>query len=61
MNNIFSLLDLRTLAIKVFRLILIDPDFFEDGDASNEDIPVSDTVSNTVHHSFQHALSGYMG
>jgi len=64
-NNIVSLLDLRTLAIKVFRLILIDSDFLEDdnasnedGDARSEDILVSDTVSNTF---ILTRTSGYMG
>jgi hypothetical protein len=51
-DNIFSSLDFSTLAIKVFRIILLDPDFDQDGDASNEDIMVSDTTSNTAHHSF---------
>jgi hypothetical protein len=51
-NNIFSLLDLTTLAIKVFKITLLDSDFDQDDDASNEDIMVSDTSSNTAHHSF---------
>jgi hypothetical protein len=48
-DNIFSTLDVTTLAIKVFRIRLLDPDFFfdQDGDASNEDIMVSDTANNT--------------
>ena len=44
-DNIFSSLDFTTLAIKVFRIILLNPDFGQDGDASNEDIMVSDTTS----------------
>ena len=51
-NNIFSLLDFTTLAIKVFKITLLDSDFHQDDDASNEDIMVSDTSSNTAHHSF---------
>jgi hypothetical protein len=52
MDNIYSSIDFTTLAIKVFRIILLDPDFDQDGDVSNEDIMVSDTASNTAHHSF---------
>jgi hypothetical protein len=48
--NIFPSLDFTTLAIKVFRIILLDADFDQDGDASNEDIMVSHTASN--HSSF---------
>lgn len=51
-DNNNSLLDFTTLAIKVFRIILLDPDIDEDGDASNEDIMVSDAASNTARHSF---------
>ena len=51
-NDIVSLLDFTTLAIKVFRIILPDPDIDQDGDASNEDIIVSGTDSNTAHHLF---------
>lgn len=51
-DNIPPSLDVTTLAINVFRLILLDPDFGQDGYASNEDIMVSDTASNTAHHSF---------
>lgn len=48
-NNIFSSLDFSPLAIKVFRITLVDPDFHQDYDTSNEDIMVSDTSSNTAH------------
>ena len=55
MSNVFSLLDFTTLAIKVFRIRLLNLDFPEDGivsnddgDATNEDIMVSFTVSNTA-------------
>jgi hypothetical protein len=51
-DNIPPLLDITSLAIKVFRITLLDPDFDQDGYASNEDIMVSDTTSNTSHHSF---------
>ena len=51
-DNILPLLDFPILAIKVFRIILLDPDIDQDGDASNEDIMVSDTTSNSVHHLF---------
>jgi hypothetical protein len=51
-DNIFSSIDFTTLAIKVFRIILLDPDIDQDGDASDEDIMVSDTASNIAHHSF---------
>ena len=47
-----SFLDFRSLAIKVFRITLLDPDFDQDGDASNEDIMVSDNASNTARHLF---------
>ena len=59
-GNSFSFFDFRTLAIKVFRIILLDPDFNQVGDASDEDIMVSNTASNlNTHHS--NAPSGYMG
>ena len=51
-DHYLSLLDFTTLAIKVFRITLLDPDIDQDGDASNEDIMVSDTANNTAHHSF---------
>ena len=51
-DNIFSSLDFTTLAIKVFRIILLDPDLDQNGDVSNEDILVSDTDSNTAHYLF---------
>ena len=51
-DNKISLLDFSTLAIKVFRITLLDPDIDPDGDASNEDIMVSDTTNNSAHHSF---------
>ena len=52
-DNTLPLFDFTTLAIKVFRIILLDPDCDLDGDVSNEDIMVSDTVSNTTAgHSF---------
>jgi hypothetical protein len=51
-DDIPPLLDITTLAIKVFRIIFLDPDFGQDGHASNEDIMVSDTASDTAHHSF---------
>jgi hypothetical protein len=41
-DDILSLLDFTTLAIKVFRITLLDPDIDQDGDASNEDIMVGD-------------------
>ena len=54
-SNIFSLLDFTTLAIKVFRIRLLNSDFLEDGIVSNDDgnvtneyIMVSFTISNTV-------------
>lgn len=49
-DNIFSSLNFTTLAIKVFRIRLLDPEYFfdQDGDASNEDIMVGDT-DNTMH------------
>ena len=47
MDNILSLLDITTLAIKVFRITLLNPDFNQDGDVSNEDIMVSNTTNNT--------------
>ena len=50
-DNKYPLLAFTTLAIKVFRITLIDPDYDEDGDASNEDIMVSDTTS-IANHSF---------
>ena len=50
-DNKISLLDFSTLAIKVFRITLLDPDIDPDGDASNEDIMVSDTTNNSAHHS----------
>ena len=52
------LLDFSTLAIKVFRITLLDSDFDQDGDASNEDIMVSVTASNSAH---SNSLSGHMG
>jgi hypothetical protein len=51
-NNIFSLLDFTPLAIKVFRITLLDSDFHQDDDTSNEDIMVRNTFSNTAHPSF---------
>ena len=48
MDNNLSFLDFTTLAIKVFRITLLNPDFDQDGDASNEDIMVSDNTSNTA-------------
>jgi hypothetical protein len=51
-NNIFSSLDFTTLAIKVFKITLLESDYHRDDDASNEDIMVSDTSSNTAYHSF---------
>jgi hypothetical protein len=51
-DHYLSSLDFTTLAIKVFRITLLDPDIDQDGDASNEDIMVSDTANNTAHHSF---------
>jgi hypothetical protein len=51
-DNNLSLLDFTTLAIKIFRIILLDPDIDQDGDASNEDIMVSDTANGTAHFSF---------
>ena len=48
-NNLFCF---RTLAIKVFRIIILDPDIDQVGDASSEDIMVSDTTSNTTPHSY---------
>ena len=50
-NNLFFL-DFSTLAIKIFRITLLDPDFDQDGDASNEDVMVSDNTSNTARYSF---------
>jgi hypothetical protein len=50
-NNLF---DFRTLAIKVFRIILLDSDIDQPEvvDASNDDIMVSITARNTAHQSF---------
>ena len=48
MDHYLSLLDFTTLTIKVFRITLLDPDIDQDGDASNEDIMVSDTANNTA-------------
>ena len=47
-DNNFALLDFSTLAIKIFRITLLDPDIDPDGDSSNEDIMVSDTTDNSV-------------
>jgi hypothetical protein len=58
-DNKLPVLDFTTLAIKVFRITLLDPDFDEDGDASNEDIMASDTTSIHIIHS--NAPLGYMG
>jgi len=58
-DNKLPLLDFTILAIKVFRITLLHPDFDEDGDASNEDIMVSDTTS--ILHIHSNALLGYMG
>ena len=41
-GNNLRFLDFTTLAIKVFRITLLDPDIDQDGEASNEDIMVSD-------------------
>ena len=49
-DDIISLFDFTTLAIKVFRITLLIPDIDQDDDASNEDIMVSDTTSNTANH-----------
>jgi len=56
-NNFFS--DFTSLAIKAFKITLLNIDYLQDGNASNEDIMasdedimVSDTSSNTAHHSF---------
>jgi hypothetical protein len=46
-TSISSSLDFTTLAIKVFKITLLESDFHQDDDASNEDIMVSDTSSNT--------------
>ena len=51
-DKISPLLDIPNLAIKVFRIILLDPHFGQDGYASNEDIIVSDSARNNAHHSF---------
>jgi hypothetical protein len=52
-NKISSLLDFTPLAIKVFRITLVDSDFSQDCDtSSNEDVMVSDISSNTAHRSF---------
>ena len=56
-NNLF-LLDFITFAIKVFRIILLDPDFDQDGDVSNDDIMVSDTILHILHFN---VYLGYMG
>lgn len=56
-NDLF-LLDFTTLAIKVFRIILLDPDFGQDGDVSNDDIMVSDTILYILHSNLH---IGYMG
>ena len=63
-DNILSLLDITTLAIKVFRITLLDSDIDQDGDVSNEDIMVSDTANNTAHYLFilthlrRHGMNG---
>ena len=51
-ENNLSFLDFSTLGIKIFRITLLDPDFDQDGDASNEDVMVSDNTSNTARYSF---------
>ena len=52
-NNLFCF---RTLAIKVFRIIILDPDIDQVGDASSDDIMVSDTASNTTPHSYKNTF-----
>jgi hypothetical protein len=59
-DNNPPLLDITTLAIKIFRITLLDPDFYEDGDVSNEDIMVSDT-SCILHIIHSNISLGHMG
>jgi hypothetical protein len=48
------LLDITSLAIKVFRIILLDPDIDQDGDASNEDIMTTWDEWRNYFHTIEH-------